>query len=188
LFISIFPLVNLELFFDKVSGAGSFFWLLLVFWPAYFLWCRHLDYPADLEKHIRNGKVWPYLPMFWKGKKRKLIRFTSIVLSWAGNLFCACALYYLFPYEHWILLIIGMGLSIFAEIRIRAISTGEIIRLQRDRYLQIYTKLANLALTKGDEISDSELSAKAQWQQHNDLRLADKQGRLMLFLRGDAKL
>jgi len=180
--------VNFELFFDKVSGVGSFFWLPLVFWPIYFFWCRFLDYPADLEKHIRNGKVWPYLPMFWKGKKRKLIRFASTLFFWAGNLSCACALYYLFPYKHWVLIIIGMGLSIFLEIKIRAFSTNEIVRLQQDRYLQIYTKLLNQALTKGDEISNSELSAKAQWQQNNDLRIADKQGRLMLFLRGDAKL
>jgi hypothetical protein len=83
---------------------------------------------------------------------------------------------------------IGLGLAIFAEIKIRFYGTNEIIRLQQDRYFQIYTHLANQALAKGDEISDSQLLAKTQWQQQNDLRLADKQGRLLQFLRGEAKL
>jgi hypothetical protein len=147
-----------------------------------------LDYPDILEKHIREGRVWPYLPIFWKGKKKKLIRISSILLFCLGNLFFACALYYLFPYKHLVFLLIGLGLSIFIEIKIRFYATIEMVRLQQDRYFQIYTHLANQALAKGDEISDSQLLAKTQWQHHNDLRLMDKQGRLLQFLRGEAKL
>ena len=167
---------------------GSLWFLPVFFWVAYFFWCRLMDYPAELERHIRNGKVWPYLPMYWKDNKRKSIRTVSISLFWGGNLFCACALYYLFPYQHFSLLIIGMGLSVLIEIKIRSFGTKEIVRLQQDRYFQNYTQLANRAVSKGDEISDSELMAKTQWQHHNDLRLADKQGRLLPFLKGEAKL
>jgi len=156
--------------------------------PAYFFWCRFLDYPYDLEKHIRNGKVWPYLPMYWKGKKKKFIRAGCILLFWLGNLSFACALYYLFPYRHVVLMLVGLGIAIFAEFKIRSYGTSEMIRLQRDRFLQIYSHLENQALAKGVEISDSQLSDKTQWQQNNDLRLADKQGRLLQFLRGEAKL
>jgi hypothetical protein len=85
-------------------------------------------------------------------------------------------------------MLIGFGLSIFLQVKIRNLGTIKIIHLQQDRYFQIYTQLANQALAKGNEISDSELLAKTQWQQHNDLRLADKQGRLLAFLRGEAKL
>lgn len=180
--------MNLDFFLNKVSGIGSLFWLPLIFLPIYFAWCRFLDYPVVLEKHIRNGKAWPYLPMYWKGKKRKLIRIASILLFWVGNLSFACALFYLFPVSHWVFLIIGMGLAIFIEVKICFFATREIVRLQRDRYFQIYTKLSNQALAKGDEISDSQLSAKAQWQQQNDFRIADKQGRFMPFLKGEAKL
>ena len=112
----------------------------------------------------------------------------SIFLFWAGNLLCACSLYYIFPYTHFVLMLIGFGLSIFLQVKIRNLGTIKIIHLQQDRYFQIYTQLANQALAKGNEISDSELLAKTQWQQHNDLRLADKQGRLLAFLRGEAKL
>ena len=160
----------------------------MFFWFAYFFWCRSLDYPADLEKHIKNGKSWPYLPKFWKAEKRKLIRVANYLLFWMGNLFCACSLYYLFPYEHVVFLIIGMALSMFIEIKIRSFGTKDIIRLQQDRYFQIYTQLANQAVSKGNEVSDSELLSRTQWQHQNDLRLADKQGRLMEFLRGEAKL
>jgi hypothetical protein len=180
--------VDFEFFLNKAYGFGSLFWIPVLALPAYFFWCRFLDYPHDLEKHIISGRFWPYLPMFWKGKKKKLIRIASILLFWLGNLSFACALYYLFPYRHLIFLLIGLGLAIFAEIKIRFYATNEIIRLQRDRYFQIHTHLANQALTKGDEISDSQLLAKTQWQQQNDLRLADKQGRLLQFLRGEAKL
>jgi len=156
--------------------------------PAYFFWCRFLDYPYDLEKHIRKGKIWPYLPMYWNGKKKKLIRAGCILLFWLGNLSFACALYYLFPYRNAILIFVGFVIAILAEFKIRKYGTREMIRLQRDRFLQIYSNLENQALAKGDEISDSQLSAKTQWQQNNDLRLADKQGRLLQFLRGEAKL
>jgi len=97
-------------------------------------------------------------------------------------------LYYLFPYKHFSLLIIGIVLSVFIEIKIRHLGTSEMIRLQRDIYFQNYSQLANKAVSKGDEISDSELLAKTRWQHHNDLRLADKQGKLLPFLRGEAKL
>jgi hypothetical protein len=180
--------VNFEFFLDKVNGVGSLWWLPVFFWFAYFFWCRSLDYPADLEKHIKNGKSWPYLPKFWKAEKRKLIRVANYLLFWLGNLFCACSLYYLFPYEHVVFLIIGMALSMFIEIKIRSFGTKDIIRLQQDRYFQIYTQLANQAVSKGNEVSDSELLSRTQWQHQNDLRLADKQGRLMEFLRGEAKL
>jgi len=180
--------VNFEFFLDRAYDFGSLFWIPLLVLPAYFFWCRRLDYPYDLEKHIRNGKVWPYLPMFWKDEKRKLIRFASVLLFWLGNLSFACALYYLFPYRHIAIMLVGFGLAVFAEIKIRSYGTSEIIRLQQDRFFQIYSHLENLALAKGDEISDSQLLAKTQWQQQNDLRLADKQGRLLQFLRGEAKL
>jgi hypothetical protein len=177
-----------EFFFERVEWVGSLFLLPFFFWAAYLLWSHYMDYPADLEKHIRNGRDWPYLPMYWKGKKRKLIRMASVSLFWAGNLFSACSLYYIFPYQHWIFMFIGIGLSILAQTKFRNLVTDKIIRLQHERYLQIYTRLASHASTKGDEISVSELEAKAQWQQQNDLRLADKQGRLLQFLRGEAKL
>jgi hypothetical protein len=180
-------LVN-EIFFERVEGVGSLFLLPFLFWTAYLLWSHYMDYPADLEKHIRKGKVWPYLPIYWKGKRRKLILMASISLFWAGNLFSACSLYYIFPYQHWIFMLIGMGLSILVQTKARSLITDKIIRLQHARYLQIYTHLKTQAVDKGDEISDSELEAKAQWQQQNELRLADKQGRLLLFLRGEAKL
>jgi len=180
--------VDFEFLLDKAYGFGSLFLIPVLVLPAYFFLCRFLDYPSVLEEHIRNGKVWPYLPIFWKGKKKRLVRTASILLFCLGILSFACTLYYLFPYRHFALLIIGLGLSIFVGIKVRFYGTIEIIRLQQERYFQIYTHLANQALAKGDEISDSQLLAKTQWQQQNDLRIADKQGRLLQFLRGEAKL
>jgi hypothetical protein len=180
--------VTVEFFLDKVCKVGSLWWLPMFFWVSYFFWCHFLDYPADLEKNIRDNRVWPYLPMYWKDNKKRFIRTVSLFLFWGGNLFSACVLYYLFPQKHFSLLIIGMVLSVFIENKIRYFGTREIIRLQRDIYFQNYTQLANRAVSKGDEISDSELLAKTRWQHHNDLRLADKQGKLLPFLRGEAKL
>jgi len=177
-----------EFFLDKAYGFGSLFWLPVLILPGYFFLCRSLDYPSVLEKYIRKGKLWPYLPMYWKGQKKKLIRASSVLLFWLGNISFSCTLYYLIPYRHAVFLLLGFGLSIFVEIKIRYYGTIEIIRLQQERYFQIYTNLANQALVKGDEISDSQLLSKTQWQQQNDLRLADKQGRLVQFLRGEAKL
>jgi hypothetical protein len=124
--------------------------------------------------------------MYWKGIKRKAIRFISVLLFWLGNLSFACVSYYLFP--HLALLAVGMVLSIFVKVKIRFYATREIISLQQDRHFQIYSQLKNHALIKGDDISESEISSRSQWQHQNDLRIADKQGRLMEFLRGDAKL
>jgi hypothetical protein len=187
---SIFYAVNIEIVLDEVKGVGSHWWLPLLVWFAYFFWSRFLDYPAALETFIKNNKTWPYLPMYWKGSKRKAIRFLSLLLFWLGNLFFACVLFRLSQnlYIAGALFIIGIAMSIFVEFRIRYYATEEIIRLQRDRHFQIYTSLADSALKKGNEISDSELFSRAQWQHQNDLRLADKQGKLMEYLRGEAKL
>ena len=79
-------------------------------------------------------------------------------------------------------------MAVFAGTKIRSLGTKKIIQLQRDRFFQIYTHMQNTAMSKGSEVTDSELLSKTQWQHQNDLRLADKQGRLMAFLKGEAKL
>ncbi|MDR2580534.1 MAG: hypothetical protein LBC85_06020 [Fibromonadaceae bacterium] len=178
--------LNLQFFLETVKGVGSLFYIPVLIWISYFFWCRFLDYPAALEKIIRNGKVWPYLPIYWKGKKKGAIRAVSLLLFWAGNLLGAAAMLYFFDYAA--SMAIGLGLSFFIGMKISQLSTKEIIRLQQNMYFQIYTQLANHALSKGDEVSDSELLSKAQWQHHNDLRQADKRGRLRSFLKGEAML
>jgi hypothetical protein len=182
--------VNIEIVFDEVRGVGLLWWLPLLSWVAYFFWSRFLDYPADLERLIKCNKTWPYLPMYWKGKKRKAIRFASVLLFWLGNISFACVLFRfsMNPYIASSLFTLGIAMSIFVEVKIRYYGTREIIFLQQDRHFQIYTNIKNNALQKGDEVSESELSSRSQWQHHNDLRIADKQGRLMEFLRGEAKL
>jgi len=179
--------VNFELFFNIISKIGSFFWVSLLCWIIYFFWCRLLDYPAALEKEIRSGKAWPYLPIYWKGKKRWFIRAGSLFLFWTANLFGACSLYFLI-YEHVTLIVVGLAISIIVGVKISRISVKDIVRSQQDMYFQTYTRLRSQAKLKGDEVLDSELSSKAQWQYHNDLRQADKLGRLMQFLKGEAML
>ena len=127
------------------------------------------------------------MPIYWKGKNRWLIRAGSLLLFWAANLFGACSLYFLI-YEHLVLVVLGLVISIIIGIKIRRVSVKDIVRSQQNMYFQIYMQLRSKVKLKGDEISDSEISSKAQWQHHNDLRQADKQGRLAKFLKGEAML
>jgi hypothetical protein len=180
--------VDFNLFLDIVNRVGSLFFLPLLLWAAYFLLGSYLDYPADLERQIKSGKVWPYLPMYWKGKKKTFIRIASHFLFWLSNMFGACTIYYLFSGLHPAIIILGLAISIFIGLKVRIESTKKVIRLQQDRYFQIYTKLKSEALFKGSEISDSELSSRTQWQHQNDLRQADKQERLLQYLKGEAML
>jgi hypothetical protein len=180
--------VDIDFFLDIVSGAGSLFLLPLLLWVAYFLCGYYWDYPADLEKQIKDGKVWPYLPMYWKGKRRKIIHAASNLLFWGANILGACTVYHFSPGEHPSVMALGLAVSIFISLKVRVESTRKVLRMQQDRYFQIYTKLANQALSKGSEISDNELLSKTQWQHHSDLRQADKQGRLLQYLRGEAML
>ena len=179
--------MNFKFFFDIVSEIGSFFWVSLLCWIIYFFWCRFLDYPVALEREIRKGKSWPYLPIYWKGKNRWLIRAGSLSLFWVANLFGACSLYFLI-YEHIVLVVLGLVISIIIGVKISRISVKDIVRSQKNIYFQIYMQIRGKGKLKGDEISDSELSSRAQWQYHNDLRQADKQGRLTQFLKGEAML
>lgn len=126
------------------------------------------------------------MPMFWK--KRQFIRALSLLLQWGANIIFACALYSLFPIRHITFLFIGLAIAVFVGTKIRHFGTKKIIQLQRDRFFQIYTHMQNTAMSKGSEVTDGELLSKTQWQHQNDLRLADKQGRLMAFLKGEAKL
>jgi hypothetical protein len=180
--------VDFDFFLDIVNRVGSLFFMPLLLWVAYFLLGSYLDYPADLERQIKGGKVWPYLPMYWKGKKKTIIRTTSHFLFWLSNIFGACTLYYLFSGLHPAIIILGLAISIFISLKVRIESTKKVTRLQQDRYFQIHNKLANEAKSKGSEISESELSSRAQWQHQNDLRQADKQERLLQYLKGEAML
>jgi hypothetical protein len=180
--------VEFDFLLKIVDGVGSLFLIPLLLWVAYFLLSHFLDYPADLERQIKDGKVWPYLPMYWKGKKKLGIRAASNLLFWLANIFGACTFYYLFSGQHVILIAAGFVISVFIGLRIRRASTKNVLRLLQDRYFQIYTRLASQAMSKGSEISDSELLSRTQWQHHSDLRQADKQGRFLQYLRGEATL
>jgi endonuclease YncB( thermonuclease family) len=60
--------------------------------------------------------------------------------------------------------------------------------LQRDYYYQIYRALEEAAYKEGRVMRKNDLQNQCMWQHQNDLRKADKENRLIAFLKGKASL
>src|SRR5210317_1420949 len=79
-------------------------------------WCLFIAYPLVLDKFIKRGVFWLYLPLKWKGPFRTSVSVLTPVLFWAVLLSGFAAVWILthsYPYYYFAMAALGMALCVY---------------------------------------------------------------------------
>ena len=156
-----------------------FLWL---FWH----WYVNIAFPIQLEKQIKAGKSWVYLPLNWKGSRKSIIRFFSHTIAFFPAFTVLGSFYYSLNYG--IIIASCVGTSLFLALNL--LSKKLILiryKQQESNYFSILSAIARQNKRDGKPASEVEMRNLCSWEHQNTLRLADKDGRLLQELYSQAK-
>jgi hypothetical protein len=156
------------------SVVGQLWWIPVLLWVLFFFWSRFVAYPIYLERKIRAGKQWIYLPKDWTGR-RLWVKIVSVLWLLAATILSTATLYWLLPLGAAACALYLAVSLVFGVCLLLGFAKGP-YSLQRDYYYQIYRALEEAAYKEG------------RVMRPNDLRKADKENRLTAFLKGKANL
>jgi hypothetical protein len=150
---------------------------LLFLW-VYVIWARNHAFGLFLDKQVKKGKAWVYLPIGWTPKTRALKALVLKLLLFCSITFGSLSLS----------LIIGaqkeLGLGLVVTYAITVLILGKIsiqhrFNQQENAYYSIQDAIISESEREGKRISDTELQNLASYQFQNALRTADSNKRLL---------
>ncbi len=149
-----------------------------LFFIANLFWRIHIAYPLILDRSIRKGKSWIYIPLRWRGLHKKLVSLTTPVLNaLIVVLGLATLWYFVYPKSELIFAASAAGfviLHLFLSAQVLKLK----LRQQEDSYFFIRRKLFEDMEVKGKKLTESEIGNLASFQHQSLLREADKTGQL----------
>lgn len=150
---------------------------LLFLW-VYVIWARNHAFGLFLDKQVKKGKAWVYLPIGWTPKSRALKALVLKLLLFCSITFGSLSLS----------LIIGtqkeLGLGLVVTYTITVLILGKVsiqhrFNQQENAYYSIQDAIISESEREGKRISDTELQNLASYQFQNALRTADSNKRLL---------
>lgn len=148
-----------------------------IFLGLYLYWLQNHAYPSFLEKQIKKGKPWLYMPLSWNSKKKAYINFTSQIFY---TLTICSILFGLLvsPIEHWksfiITAISALILLVLGKWKIR-----KRFQQQVNSYFSFVDAVTAEFEREGKGFSEQELHNLASYQFQNAMRSADSNSRLL---------
>lgn len=174
---------------DWILAVGALFWLPLVLWSALFLWARFFAYPIALERKIRLGKNWCYVPEWWS--KKPFCRLGVLVVF--GILYVLSAIsfsatvYWLLPFPAY-MIVFPFALSLILEKPFADFAMNRVYRLEVNAYFFEYKKQGEYYSKAGRTLSEEDLAGRSAWAFRNALKKAESEKRLFPLLKEMAKL
>lgn len=171
-----------------ISSFGSLFWLPIVLWLSLFAWSRFLDYPELLNRRIRAGKTWCYVPEWWSKMPglRLVVRAVRYILGFFAAFSTAATAFWIFPTPiYWVailfvlLLILQSLWSDFAK--------KQVYRLELNAYFWEYKKQSDFYAKSGNVLSKEDLDGHTTWAFRSALKKAESEKHLFKHLREMAR-
>ncbi len=150
-------------------------------------WSTFVAFPMALEKHLKSGKTWVYIPISWTGARKTQVR-------WVSRLFvlvlAALSAYLLGTYLEktnvfWFALF--SALPAILLFRFNAWLRNIRFRQQEDAYFLVHDTLSHKLKSEGKDIRQSTFRNLASYQHQSFLRKADEKGKLIRALGTQAK-
>ena len=152
--------------------------LSLLFLGIYVLWSRNHAYALFLDKQIKKGKSWVYLPIGWTNKKRATNTLVLKVMLILSILCGFIALIQIFSTR--LDFIIGSTtIYTLTLIVLGNISIKHRFKQQENAYFGIQDAIIAEYEREGQRITESKLLNLASYQFQNALRAADSNKRLL---------
>jgi hypothetical protein len=154
---------------------------LAVWWHLFHSW------PALLEKRIRQGKSWIYVPLWWKGPRKVRARFLASLIRWllvatvgASFWMALGGTWHTAAYSALIALVFHEVL----RFRLHALR----FRQQEDLYFARLTERLRRYDEQGHRATETEVRNLSSWEHQTALREAEGRGELLAVLTGKAEL
>jgi len=154
---------------------------LAVWWHLFHSW------PALLEKRIRQGKSWIYVPLWWKGPRKVRAHFLAGLIRWLLVASVGTCVW----------MALGGTWHIAAYSALAALVIHEILRFrlhalrfrqQEDLYFARLTERLRRYDEQGHRATETEVRNLSSWEHQTALREAESRGELLAVLTGKAEL
>jgi hypothetical protein len=175
---------------SKISQVPVILWMwlaMITLLVLHLLWCHFVAYPASFERKLRQGKLWVYIPLRWRGLHKFNILLLSrlLVLGIAG---IGAALLVNHTGRREPLWITGFSVVLFlGALRLDAFWTSRRYRQQEDAYYLLHDELHAKLEQEGKDFTDAQCRNLAIYQHQQRLRKADESGKLIAAMRQEAK-
>ena len=155
--------------------------LLVVFTCSlifHWFWCLFFAYPIILDKCIRRGQSWLYIPLKWKGANKAVISLLTPVIIFFLTLLGIGTLHFYLKSLPVIYFITSSLILCCALIFLHYLWLKIRFHQQEDAYFFIRKQVSHKMEKDGKRLSETEINNLASFQHQNLLREADMQGKL----------
>jgi hypothetical protein len=171
---------------DKLPNIYGLWGALALLLVAQALWSLFLAYPAGLERMLRRGRSWVYVPLAWQGFRRLRITFTSRLLTLAGTtLWTVLMTHHTGRQKAW--WIAGFFLVGYAALSwLQAFCSGFRFKQQEDAYYLLHDELRAKMEAENKDFTEAQLKSLSAYQHQQRLRKADEEGKFLKVLGEEA--
>jgi hypothetical protein len=168
----------------NIYGLWGGFVLILV---AQGLWCLFFAYPGMLERMLRRGRTWVYVPLAWQGFRKVRILFVSRLLVLAGSASWAVLLaHHIDRRQAW--WIAGLFLTGYLGLSwLQTYWNGFRYKQQEDAYYLLHDELRTRMEAENKDFTEAQLRSLSAYQHQQRLRKADEEGKFLVVLGEEAK-
>jgi hypothetical protein len=152
--------------------------LSLLFLGIYVMWSKNRAYGLFLDKQVKKGKLWVYLPIGWNTKKRAT---NALILKVLMILSTICGfIAFIQVFSTRLDMIIGStALYVIILLILGNLTIKHRFKQQENAYFGIQDAIIAEYEREGKRITESKLLNLASYQFQNALRAADSNKRLL---------
>lgn len=157
-------------------------------WAGLFAWARFFDYPELLDRRIRDGKNWCYVPEWWSKKPwlRLVVRAVRYILGFFAAFSAAATAWWLLPTNiRWF----GVQFALLLILQSFVVEHAKkrVYRLELNAYFWEYKNQSDLCSKSGIVLSKDDLDGHATWAFRSALKKAESEKHLFRHLKEMAK-
>ncbi len=162
---------------------GAALGLFLIHWA----WCSFIAYPMELEKRLKSGKSWIYIPLSWTKRKKATVVFYTRLLLVTVSLGQVAILSRFFAFVHWGVAVAACLVIGWVFWRLERLWVTRRYKQEEDVYFHMHDELRSKLLKEGKFPGDSAFKNLAAYQFQSHLRRADEAGELLITLKMEKK-
>ena len=160
--------------------------LAVLLGAAFYAWCLFRAYPIYLDRQVKRGKSWVYLPKFWRGSTKNWVLRLTPIFKW-GMVGLLTSVFFLLLNRFQLPMAVVAGVSALFATAVVHYGSAFLIKSRFHQQEKFYfDKLTNqfrIYEEQGHAVSEIEVRNLVSWEFQNSLRRADEAGELLQVLR-----
>jgi hypothetical protein len=172
---------------EKIPNIYGLWGALALILVAQGFWSLFLAYPGALERMLRRGRSWVYVPMAWQGFRRWRTQLVSRILVLTGSALWAVLLaHHSGRHKAW--WVAGFFLIGYAGLSwLQGFWNGFRYKQQEDAYYLLHDELRTKMVAENKDFTEAQLRSLSAYQHQQRLRKADEEGVFLKVLGEEAK-